>query len=66
MQGQFSTTIKNCTYCLQLIPHFVKALALRSAAYMKIGEVERAVNDITEMHNIVEKDNRRVTDASNN
>ncbi len=66
MQGEFRTTIKNCTYCLQLIPHFVKALALRSAAYIKIGETERAIQDITEMHNIVETDNRRVANASNN
>ena len=66
INGQFRTVIKNCTYSLQLIPHFVKALALRSAAYMKIGETERAIQDITEMQGIVDTENRRVTNASNN
>lgn len=66
MNGQFSTVIKNCTYALQLIPHFAKALALRASAYVKIGDMQRAIQDITEMQHIVDTENRRITNASNN
>ena len=44
--GDYRHTIQNCTKALEVDANATKALYLRSVAYMKIGELADAMNDI--------------------
>ena len=46
-QEQHEDVIRECSSCLELSPRYVKALAKRAKAFKNLGQLEKALNDIT-------------------